>query len=161
MNGGIWEKELPKRFASEEFRLLIVAEKYQTGFDQPLLHTMYVDKRLAGVAAVQTLSRLNRIATGKEETFVLDFVNSAEEVRAAFQPYYEQTAIGERENVGQLYDLQARLAGYQIFFPEGVEAFARNSYAPKETQTAADQARLSALLGSPVRGTRRGDAGGV
>jgi type I restriction enzyme R subunit len=147
MNGGIREKELPKRFATDEFQILIVAEKYQTGFDQPLLHTMYVDKRLAGVAAVQTLSRLNRTAPGKEETFVLDFINTAEEIQAAFQPYYEQTVVGERAEVGQLYDLQARLNGYQIFFTEEVEAFAKVFYAPKEKQTAADQAKLYALLG--------------
>ncbi len=146
MNGGIREKELPKRFASDEFQILIVAEKYQTGFDQPLLHTMYVDKRLAGVAAVQTLSRLNRTAPGKEETFVLDFINTAEEIQEAFQPYYEQTVVGERAEVGQLYDLQARLDGYQVFFAEEVEAFARVFYAPKEKQTAADQAKLYALL---------------
>ncbi len=151
MNGGIREKELPKRFATDEFQILIVAEKYQTGFDQPLLHTMYVDKRLAGVAAVQTLSRLNRTAPGKEETFVLDFVNSAEEIQAAFQPYYEQTVLGERAEIGHLHTLQARLTGYQVFFPDEVEAFAKVFYAPKEKQTAADQARLYALLGPPVR----------
>jgi type I restriction enzyme R subunit len=81
MNGGIRESELPDKFAGEDYQVLLVAEKYQTGFDQPLLHTMYVDKRLAGVQAVQTLSRLNRIATGKEDTFVLDFVNEPAEIR--------------------------------------------------------------------------------
>jgi len=151
MNGGLREKELPDRFASQEYQVLLVAEKYQTGFDQPLLHTMYVDKRLAGVAAVQTLSRLNRTAPGKEETFVLDFVNSAEEIQAAFQPYYEQTVLGERAEIGHLHTLQARLAGYQVFFPDEVEAFAKVFYAPKEKQDAADQARLYALLGPPVR----------
>ena len=151
MNSGIREKELPKRFASDEFQVLIVAEKYQTGFDQPLLHTMYVDKRLAGVAAVQTLSRLNRTAPGKEETFVLDFINTAEEIQEAFQPYYEQTVVGERAEIGQLYDLQARLAGYQVFFPDEVEAFATVFYAPKEKQTAADQAKLYAHLNPALR----------
>ena len=73
-----------------------MAEKYQTGFDEPLLHTMYVDKRLDGVKAVQTLSRLNRICPGKEDTFVLDFVNDAEDIREAFKPYYEATAIDEQ-----------------------------------------------------------------
>ena len=85
MNDGISEKELPERFATQEYRVLLVAEKYQTGFDQPLLHTMYVDKRLAGIQAVQTLSRLNRVHPRKEDTFVLDFVNDREEIREAFK----------------------------------------------------------------------------
>ena len=75
MNEGIAESELPEKFEREDYQVLIVAEKYQTGFDQPLLQTMYVDKRLAGVQAVQTLSRLNRTAHGKTDTFVLDFAN--------------------------------------------------------------------------------------
>src|SRR6185312_7844636 len=91
MNLGIKEKELPEKFATQEYQVLLVAEKYQTGFDQPLLHTMYVDKRLAGVQAVQTLSRLNRVTTGKEDTFVLDFVNERDEIFNAFKPYYEVT----------------------------------------------------------------------
>ena len=81
MNLGIREKELPEKFATQEYQVLLVAEKYQTGFDQPLLHTMYVDKRLAGIQAVQTLSRLNRTHPLKEDTFVLDFVNDREEIR--------------------------------------------------------------------------------
>jgi type I restriction enzyme, R subunit len=80
------EAELPEKFASDEYQVLLVAEKYQTGFDQPLLHTMYVDKRLSGIQAVQTLSRLNRTAPGKEDTFVLDFVNDAEEIQAPSSP---------------------------------------------------------------------------
>jgi len=76
MNGSIGERELPERFATNEYQVLLVAEKYQTGFDQPLLHTMYVDKRLAGIQAVQTLSRLNRVHPLKEDTFVLDFAGS-------------------------------------------------------------------------------------
>jgi type I restriction enzyme R subunit len=86
---GFGEKELPERFASAEYQVLLVAEKYQTGFDQPLLHSMYVDKRLDAVQAVQTLPRLNRIARGKEDTFVLDFRNEREDIFRAFKPYYE------------------------------------------------------------------------
>ena len=85
MNHGIREEELPEKFATQEYQILLVAEKYQTGFDQPLLHTMYVDKRLAGIQAVQTLSRLNRIHPLKEDTFVLDFVNDRDEIREAFK----------------------------------------------------------------------------
>jgi len=109
MNQGIKEKQLPEKFAGDEYQLLLVAEKYQTGFDQPLLHTMYVDKRLAGVQAVQTLSRLNRTAPGKEDTFVLDFVNEREEIYDSFQPYYEATAVGEQAAPAQLYVLQNEL----------------------------------------------------
>jgi len=89
------EKELPRVFNSEEYKILIVADKYQTGFDQPLLHTLYVDKPLSGVKAVQTLSRLNRTTTGKEDTFVLDFVNDRETILASFQPYYEITLVSD------------------------------------------------------------------
>ncbi len=95
MNLGIREKELPEKFATQEYQVLLVAEKFQTGFDQPLLHTMFVDKRLAGIQAVQTLSRLNRIHPLKEDTFVLDFVNDREEIREAFKTYYEGAEMGE------------------------------------------------------------------
>lgn len=86
MNGGIKESELPEKFDSHEYQVLLVAEKYQTGFDQPLLHTMYVDKKLTGLHAVQTLSRLNRTCAGKEDTFILDFRNKPEEIFKAFKP---------------------------------------------------------------------------
>lgn len=90
---GFKEKELPKKFASDEYQLLLVADKYQTGFDQPLLHTMYVDKKLSGVKCVQTLSRLNRMCAGKEDTFILDFANDTEQILESFQPYYELTTV--------------------------------------------------------------------
>src|SRR5678809_274532 len=84
----IGELQLPDRFDSSDYQILLVANKYQTGFDQPMLHTMYVDKRLDGLQAVQTLSRLNRMIPGKDEPFVLDFVNEAEDIYRAFKPYY-------------------------------------------------------------------------
>ena len=96
MNGGIREDELRAKFDTDKYHVLIVAEKFQTGFDQPLLHTMFVDKKLSGVHAVQTLSRLNRKYSGKEDTFILDFVNDPEDIQAAFQPYYEKTLVGDR-----------------------------------------------------------------
>ena len=89
---GFGEAELPARFETDDYQLLVVAEKYQTGYDQPLLHTMYVDKKLAGVKAVQTLSRLNRIRPEKTDTFVLDFANSLDEIRDAFSAFYESTS---------------------------------------------------------------------
>ena len=150
MNGGIREKELPQKFGTDEFKVLLVAEKYQTGFDQPLLHTMYVDKRLGGIQAVQTLSRLNRIHPGKEDTFILDFVNDPEEIRAAFQPYYEQTFIGEQVEVGQLYELQARLDAYQIYHKPEVEEFCRIFFTPKMKQSPSDLAKMNACLDPAV-----------
>lgn len=150
MNQGIREKELPERFAGEEYQVLLVAEKYQTGFDQPLLHTMYVDKRLAGIQAVQTLSRLNRTHPGKEDTFVLDFVNEPEEILAAFQPYYERTLIGERAEPRQLYELQAKLGAQQVYHAAEVEEFCRVFYKPTRNQTAADHARMNACIDPAV-----------
>jgi type I restriction enzyme R subunit len=143
MNGGkISEKALPDAFDTDEYRVLLVANKFQTGFDQPLLHTMYVDKRLSGVQAVQTLSRLNRTAPGKEDTFVLDFVNDAEEVRRSFQPYYEQATVSETAEPAQLYDLQHKLDATQVYFQSEVDAFCKVFYAPKEKQSVADNAEM-------------------
>ena len=106
MNDGLAESELPETFEGNDYRVLLVAEKYQTGFDQPLLQTMYVVKRLAGVQAVQTLSRLNRIAPGKSRTFVLDFVNEEDDIYKAFKPYYETTPVGENADPHRLSELQ-------------------------------------------------------
>ncbi len=150
MNNGIKEKELPEKFATEEYQVLLVAEKYQTGFDQPLLHTMYVDKRLAGVQAVQTLSRLNRTHQGKEDTFILDFVNDTQEILDAFQPYYEQTTVGERAEPKQLYELQAKLNSQQIYYQTEVEEFAKVFYKTKETQSLADHAKMNACIDPAV-----------
>ncbi|HHR84996.1 MAG TPA: type I restriction endonuclease subunit R, partial [Candidatus Acetothermia bacterium] len=150
MNKGIREKELPERFGTEEYQVLLVAEKYQTGFDQPLLHTMYVDKRLAGIQAVQALSRLNRTHPGKEDTFVLDFVNEPDEILEAFQPYYEQTLIGDRAKPQQLYELQAKLDGQQVYYKAEVEEFCKVFYKPKRDQTPADHARMNACIDPAV-----------
>ncbi|MGQ8813826.1 type I restriction endonuclease subunit R [Bacillus sp. NA_165.1] len=118
---GFSEKELPEKFNSDEYKVLLVAEKYQTGFDEPLLHTMYVDKPLSGIKAVQTLSRLNRTCPGKEDTFVLDFVNDIEDIKDSFQPYYESTGLEEVTDPNILYDLQAELEQYQIFTEKEVQ----------------------------------------
>ncbi len=123
MNNGVKEKELPEKFSSPEFNVLLVAEKYQTGFDQPLLHTMYIDKRLAGIQAVQTLSRLNRTHPLKEDTFVLDFVNDREEIRAAFKTYYEGAEIGEEVDPANMYRLQVELNGSGIYMHEDIDRF--------------------------------------
>ena len=151
MNEGIREKQLPDRFAGDDYQVLLVAEKYQTGFDQPLLHTMYVDKRLSGVQAVQTLSRLNRTAPGKEDTFVLDFVNDPEEIFRSFQPYYEVTQIGEQATAAQLYALQAELDAAHIYYLEDVEGFCSVFFAPKASQTPGDHAKMNAWLDKAVQ----------
>jgi len=150
MNNGIKEKELPEKFASDEYHVLLVAEKYQTGFDQPLLHTMYVDKRLSGIRAVQTLSRLNRTHPQKENTFILDFVNETQEILDSFQPYYEQTAVGERAEAGQLYELQARLDAEQVYYRAEVEEFSKVFYKPRQRQTPSDHAKMNACIDPAV-----------
>ncbi|MCL4558612.1 MAG: type I restriction endonuclease [Deltaproteobacteria bacterium] len=150
MNKGIREKELPERFSTDEYQVLLVAEKYQTGFDQPLLHTMYVDKRLDGIQAVQTLSRLNRTCPGKEDTFILDFVNETGDILTAFQPYYEQTLIGDRAEPKQLYELQAKLDGHHVYYKTEVEEFCKVFYRPTKSQTPADHARMNACIDPAV-----------
>ena len=128
---GYGEKELPEIFDKDEYKLLIVADKYQTGFDQPLLHTMYVDKKLSGVKAVQTLSRLNRMHPGKEDTFVLDFANDRQTILDSFQPYYEITSVTEETDINHLYDLKARLDEFQVYWSQEIEAFANIYFDPK------------------------------
>jgi type I restriction enzyme R subunit len=119
------ESALPQYFEeTDKAALLIVAEKYQTGFDQPLLHTMYVDKKLEGVKAVQTLSRLNRTHAGKEDTFILDFVNTVEEIQDAFRPFYEAT-VTEPTDPNLVYDTWAAIEEYAVIDVGDAEAFAR------------------------------------
>ncbi|MFH2006822.1 MAG: type I restriction endonuclease [bacterium] len=135
LNKGIPEKGLTEEFATDAYQVLVVANKYQTGFDQPLLTTMYVDRRLSGVQAVQTLSRLNRSYPGKQETFILDFANEAEHIREAFQPFYEQTMVAETTDHRQLYDLQAALEDAQVFTWDEVNALCRLLFKPGKKYT--------------------------
>lgn len=146
MNGGIREDELRAKFDTDKYHVLIVAEKFQTGFDQPLLHTMFVDKKLSGVHAVQTLSRLNRKYPGKEDTFILDFVNDPEDIQAAFQPYYEKTLVGDRVDYRQLYELQAKLESYQVFCDAEIEEFCKVFFRPKKTLTKQDHGKLNSII---------------
>lgn len=150
MNNGIKEKELPEKFGSDDYSFLIVANKYQTGFDQPLLHSMYVDRTLGGIQAIQTLSRLNRIYPGKTDTFVLDFVNDPETVQASFQPYYEKTIVGERAEYGQLYELQNKLKGFNVYFEQEVDEFCRYFFSSKKRQTPKDHAQMNSILDKAV-----------
>lgn len=113
--------DIPDKFQTEPYRFLIVADKFQTGFDEPLLHTMYVDKQLSGIKAVQTLSRLNRAHPQKTDTFVLDFMNDSEVIRFAFADYYRTTILSDETNPNKLHDLKAALDGYQVHSQSQVE----------------------------------------
>ena len=150
MNQGIKEAELPEQFDSTDYQVLLVAEKYQTGFDQPLLHTMYVDKRLAGIQAVQTLSRLNRMHPLKEDTFVLDFVNEREDIRAAFKQFYDGVQQGEEAQPHQMYVIKAELDASGIYLQEEVNRFVAIYFKPRERQSPADHQAMNAALDPAV-----------
>ena len=150
MNGGIKESELPEKFDSHEYQVLLVAEKYQTGFDQPLLHTMYVDKKLTGLHAVQTLSRLNRTCVGKEDTFILDFRNKPEEIFKAFKPYYEDTPAEPLTDAQHLYRLQHQIEETGLIFEEEVKAFCAIYFKPRRKETVHDHAQMNGVLDQAV-----------
>ena len=146
----IGEAALPARFDSPDYQILLVADKYQTGFDQPLLQAMYVDKRLDGVQAVQTLSRLNRVCSGKDAPFVLDFVNDPDDIRNAFAPYYDRTDLLAASDPYQLEQLKHELDGMQVYHGNEVEAFAKVFYLPQTRQQPGDHARIEGYL-QPAR----------
>lgn len=147
---GFTEKELPKKFGSDEYQLLLVADKYQTGFDQPLLHTMYVDKKLSGVKAVQTLSRLNRMCAGKEDTFVLDFANDTEDILNSFQPYYELTSIKENSDPNHLYDLKSLIDNSKIIWESEVDNFCNVFFKSAKSLSVSEQGKLNAYVDPAV-----------
>ena len=129
----------------ENFHVLIVAEKYQTGFDEPLLHTMIVDKKLRGVKAVQTLSRLNRTCPGKNDTFILDFINTREDIQEAFQPFYQETLLEKEVNTDLLYQVQHELRGYSIYSDDDISAFIREYSRPGKQDSKAS-GRMTSIL---------------
>lgn len=137
----ISESATAETFKQDKYRFLIVANKFQTGFDQPLLVAMYVDKKIAGLIAVQTLSRLNRIYPGKESVFVLDFANEADDIQKAFAPYYDRTLLTEATDPNILYDLQIKLDNYHFYQPREIEQFAQIYF-----NTQGSQAKLYAVL---------------
>lgn len=147
---GFSENQLPQVFAEDEYKILIVADKYQTGFDQPLLHTLYVDKALSGVKAVQTLSRLNRTTPGKEDTFVLDFVNDRQTILDSFQPYYEITTVGEEPDPNHLYDLKDKLDERQVYLSSEIDALAKVYFNPTTQMTARTQSQLYSFIDPAV-----------
>ena len=150
MNGGIKETELPEQFDSDNYQVLLVADKYQTGFDQPLLHTMFVDKVLSGVQAVQTLSRLNRTAKGKEDTFVLDFVNDHEAIYDAFKPYYQRTALGDIPSDEKLASLGNTLDEWKIYTQNDIDEFANIWFSGRTTPTNSEHKKLNAVIDKAI-----------
>jgi type I restriction enzyme R subunit len=150
---GLPETQTANAFNTDTCRFLVVAEKFQTGFDQPLLHTMYVDKKLSGVHAVQTLSRLNRTHPHKAETMVLDFANDADAILDSFKPYYEASILSEATDPNQLYDLQNQLADFDLFMQSEVDAFAAEWFHAKGSQD-----KLHGILAPVVERFRDQDA---
>jgi type I restriction enzyme, R subunit len=146
MNLGVRERGLPEVFATQEYQVLLVAEKYQTGFDQPLFHTMYVDRRLAGIQGVQTLSRLNRIHPLKEDTFVLDFINDRDEIREAFKAYFEGAEIGEEVDPARIYQIKSELDADGVYEAIDVHRFCAVYFKPKQRQNQADHQLMNAAL---------------
>ena len=144
-DGSHISEEQTKAEFHENFNVLIVAEKYQTGFDEPLLHTMIVDKKLRGVKCVQTLSRLNRICSGKNDTFILDFVNTADDIQDAFQPFYQETSLSQEVNVDLIYKLQKELQAYNIYSVNDIEAFCSIYYSNKKQDSTMMGKMTSAL----------------
>ena len=132
-------------FKSPEYRILIVSNKFQTGFDEPMLQTMYVDKRLDGLQCVQTLSRLNRVAKGKTDTLVLDFVNEPDQIQEAFQQYYQTTTLPEETDPNRLYDLQTQLDDFDLYDVDRIDEFCLIFYDPNLPDE-----RLQGILDSVV-----------
>ncbi|RZD17142.1 MAG: DEAD/DEAH box helicase [Candidatus Acididesulfobacter guangdongensis] len=132
MNPGLRERDLRDAFDTDEFSILLVANKYQTGFDQPKLTAMYVDKKLAGINAVQTLSRLDRTFPGKDQTFILDFVNDPEEIRISFLPYYDKAELAGVSDPNIIHDMQAKLDSHRIYTQSEIDGFVAAYY--KESQ---------------------------
>lgn len=146
------DKKFRKAFHSSQYNILVVANKYQTGFDEPLLHSMYVDKKLQSINAVQTLSRLNRTAPGKNSTFVLDFENTEEDIKNAFLPYYEETVMWGDSDVNKVYDLRSKIKDFMLYNTDDVNAFIdlmKSQSGKAQSDTALG--RLSALI-KPVVG---------
>lgn len=145
------DKKFRKAFHSDKFNIMVVANKYQTGFDEPLLHTMYVDKKLKDISAVQTLSRLNRTYPGKNSTFVLDFENTADDIKKAFLPFYETTIMEGDTDINKVYDLRNKIAGYMIYNYNDVHTFMEfMSSQSGKAQSEAAIGRLTGMLGPVI-----------
>lgn len=139
------DKKFRKAFHSDLYNILVVANKYQTGFDEPLLHTMYVDKKLKDITAVQTLSRLNRTAPNKQSTFVLDFENTEKDIKESFLPYYETTTMQGDSDINRVYDLRSKIAEFMLYNFEDVETFI--NFMGKHNGSAQSDASIGRLAG--------------
>lgn len=151
----ISEEQLRYYFASDMFNMLIVADKYQTGFDEPCLHTMFVDKKLKGVKAVQTLSRLNRTCKkyGKTDTYILDFVNTKEDIQKAFEPFYTDTVLESEIDPNKLYDMKNEIDAFRLIDDDAIEAFAAAYDSIQKTgQKKNSQGILSSIIKPTVDG---------
>lgn len=147
---GVAEEDLPEVFGTDSYQVLLVANKYQTGFDQPKLCAMYVDKRLRGVAAVQTLSRLNRIcAPYNKKTFVLDFKNTYEDIQAAFAPYYTETVLNETITPSDIRAVEAQVDQYGFLDLDDINAF--NEYLYQDKRSGKDKAKMWSLLDKALK----------
>ena len=142
----ISEKQLPEKFATLDYRILLVANKYQTGFDEPRLCAMYVDKRLDNVQAVQTLSRLNRCFPGKEEPFILDFVNKPEDIYTAFKPFYDKTELEKQTDPMHLETLKTELDKFKVYTESDLDGFASIFYKPRAQQKPSDHAKMESFI---------------
>jgi len=140
MNPNLRGREMRKAFDTNDYQVMLVANKFQTGFDQPKLCAMYVDKKLGGVDCVQTLSRLNRTYAGKEQTFILDFFNETEDIKEAFEPYYNTTELKDVTDPNIVYDMQTKLEASTIFTMVEVESYAKAFFDPKGTQASMSSA---------------------
>ncbi|MCY4561506.1 MAG: DEAD/DEAH box helicase family protein [Flavobacteriaceae bacterium] len=132
-NNGMEGNDIPSGLRDPRFRILIVANKFQTGFNEPHMHSMYIDKKLSAVQCVQTLSRLNRSTNGKTDTFVLDFINEAEEIEKSFEPYYNSATLKEETDPKRLHELQSAIKEYEIFSDKHIEDFCKEFYKVKES----------------------------
>ncbi|MCH9739805.1 MAG: DEAD/DEAH box helicase family protein [Epsilonproteobacteria bacterium] len=151
MNPELHGRDMRKAFNTPDYQVMLVANKFQTGFDQPKLVAMYVDKKLGGVDCVQTLSRLNRTYAGKEQTFVLDFYNEAQEIQEAFEPYYKTTEIEDVTDPNLVYELELKLQSNNIFSSQDVENFALAFFLPEASQAKMTSAMKPAVDRYKVR----------
>jgi len=136
LNPNLKGRDMREAFNTNDYQIMIVANKFQTGFDQPKLCAMYVDKKLSGVDAVQTLSRLNRIFPDKNQTFILDFVNEPDDIRAAFEPYYREAQLSNVTDPNIIYEIQLELDKQGIYTQDEILRFAAVFFDPKGTQAA-------------------------
>jgi type I restriction enzyme R subunit len=146
LNGTKTEREFREQFNKPEYNILIVAEKYQTGYDQPLLHTMYVDKKLHGIKVVQTLSRLNRTSSGKTDTFVVDFQNDIQDISGAFEPYYKGTILVDKTDPNYLFSLYNEILGFKFITIHDLDEFAKIFFKPLEMQLGSDLGKLYSIV---------------